>query len=62
MYDGLVFSFAYVCERDEPLTSTQAEKEAQYLVVHEHTGEELTFIDVKEISKEEYEIFRKYHL
>lgn len=62
IYDGLEFQFKYVCEEDKPLSSKQAEKNILSGWLHEDTGEELDGFFIDEISKEEYEVFKKYHL
>lgn len=62
IYDGLEFQFKYVCERTNTLSYKQAEYLYKELVVHEGTGEELDGVWIDEISKEEYEVFKKYHL
>jgi len=62
IYDGLEFHFKYVCERNKIMTNDEAEKEALEYYVHKDTGEELDSIFIDEISKKEYDVFRKYHL
>ena len=62
MYDGLEFTQNLAVERKQPMTQKQVEKEATKYLLHEDSGEELEKVEFIEITKEEYDVLRKYHI
>lgn len=62
MYDGLEFTSNLAIERDKVVTQKQAEKEAEKSILHEDTGEILDRVELIEITKQEYEVLRKFHI
>jgi len=62
MYDGLEFTSNLAIERDKVVTQKQAEKEAEKNILHENTGEILDRVELIEITKQEYEVLRKFHI
>lgn len=62
MYDGLEFTSNLAIERDKVVTQKQAEKEAKKNILHENTGEILDRVELIEITKQEYEVLRKFHI
>jgi len=66
IYDGFEFNDHYTFERYIPLgkrlTDKEVEKDAIKYYVREGTGEELTYVEHKEIPKADYDVLRKYHI
>ena len=62
MYDGLEFTSNLAIERDKVVIQKQAEKEAKKNILHENTGEILDRVELIEITKQEYEVLRKFHI
>jgi len=62
IYDGLEFTQHIAFERDKEIKQKEAERLAEEYLLHEDTGEELDRVELIEIIKKEYEVFKKYHI
>jgi hypothetical protein len=61
-YDGLEFRFHYTCEKDKEIDINEVEQDINEFIIHSNTEEELESVDFIEISKEDYEVFRKFKI
>lgn len=59
-YDGLEFYCSNVLKRSSKMTNEQAEKEAKDWHGHDGEYEEISISRFEEITKEEFNIMRKY--
>jgi hypothetical protein len=62
LYDGLEFTQNLAVVRTNVYTQQEAEKEALKYMVHEDSGEELDRVELIEMTKDEYDVLKKFHI
>jgi hypothetical protein len=60
LYDGLEFNVPFTVSNPKSLTQEEIENMAEKMIVRCDSGEELYCVRVKEISKKDYEVLKKY--